>query len=403
MSSVRSAVIEQEVHEAPEASQPEAQPSAHRPRWRGVAGGLQIVGILAAVTLAVGFSREDTATQVPPLAMPELPAAVPGQLVSVVQPEPTTAQVSVEATGSVAVRNRVGLVPEVSGRVVSVSPALRAGGSFAAGDELLRIDPSEFQLALDQAKADLSVARSKLRLQQAESEAARINYGLVHPDKPVPALVAKIPQVEQRQAEVAAAEARVAIATLQLERTRFSLPFAGKITTTTAEVGQVLNDGQPFGQAFALEALEVAVPIAQDDLARLTPVVGRSAVVSAGDVEVTATVERVSAELDERTRFAKVFLSFDAAAELPPGTFVSVTLQGPAQADTFVLPEAAEQMNGSFWVADEGELRDVKPRLIGRSQQGLIVEAFDAGDGVVLGAVPGARDGLAVRTAAPGA
>jgi RND family efflux transporter MFP subunit len=423
MSSVPSALFQdQSGQQEPETSDLQPQTEAVSGWRRGIVGGAQILGIVAAVSLAVGFSRADSAAEVPaaevpaakaPLASaPVATAAAPvaeaaqafsGPLVTVTVPQLTTSKVTVNGTGSVVVRNRVGLVPEVSGRVVSLSPALRAGGSFAAGEELLRVDSSELRLALDQAAAQVAVARSKLRLQEAEAEAARINYGLVHPGKRVPALVAKVPQLDRSKAELAAAEASAAMAALELSRTRFSLPFAGKITSSTAEVGQMLSKGQVFGQAFSLQALEVAVPIAQDDLARLTPAVGRKATVTAGGVELSATVERVSAELDERTRFAKVYLTAADMAQLPPGTFVSVTLDGPEVANTFVLPEAAEQMNGAVWVVDNGELRKVQPQVVGRSVGGLIVEAFDAGEGIVLGSVPGGRDGLAVRTAVAGA
>jgi RND family efflux transporter MFP subunit len=320
-----------------------------------------------------------------------------------VVPQPTTSTVIVEATGSVSVRNRVQLVPEVSGRIIAVSPALRAGGEFAAGEQLLAVDPAEFQLVLDQANADLAVARSRLQLAEAEADAARANYALLRPGKPVPPLVAKVPQINQGRAEVAAAEARVAVAALELSRTIFSLPFDGRISSSTAEVGQVLKDGQPFGEAFSMSALQIDVPVTQDDLARLAPAIGRSAIVSANGVERTAIVERVSAELDERTRFAKVFLTFEGSADLAPGTFVEVSLTGPELTNTFVLPGSAEQMNGRFWVADEGQLRRVSPQILARTPEGLLVDAFDAGDGVVVGAVPGGREGLAVRTARPDA
>jgi len=384
----------------------ETPPAAPAPR-RGWAGTLQILGIVALTGLAVGFSQERSATSEPLLAAAPDSAGTAlepmAALVNVVVPELRSAPVIVEATGSVTVRNRVQLVPEISGRVVAVSTALRAGGAFTAGAELLRIDASEFQLAVDQARADLAVARSQLRLAQAEAEAARSNYALLRPGQPVPPLAAKVPQIEQRTAEVAAAEARLAMAELELSRTVFSLPFDGRITSSTAEVGQVLKDGQSFGEAFSVAALEVAVPVTQEDLDRLAPAIGRTAIVNADGVERTAVVERVSAELDQRTRFAKLFLTFAQAAELAPGTFVHVTLQGPERANTFVLPAAAEQMNGKFWVADEGQLRRVSPQVIARTDQGVLVEAFDTGDGVVVGAVPGARDGLAVRTVTPDA
>ena len=78
-------------------------------------------------------------------------------------------------------------------------------------------------------------------------------------------------------------------------------------------------------------------------------------------------------------------------------------MTGPELTNTFVLPGSAEQMNGRFWVADEGQLRRVSPQILARTPEGLLVDAFDAGDGVVVGAVPGGREGLAVRTAGPDA
>ena len=362
------------------------------------------------ITLAVGFARDDGAAAAP-VAADSAAAPVPGRepsslalpLVETLLPSPRPSRAVVDATGSVAVRNRIDLVPEVSGRVVWVAPQLRVGGSFGAGETLLRIDPQEFQLTLRQAQADLSVARSTQRLRQAESDAARHNYALLHPGKEVPPLVAKEPQIARAKAEVAAARARVDVAQLALARTRFSLPFAGRITQSDAAVGQMLSAGQAFGQSFALDALEVVVPIAQDDLSRLAPVVGREARIVAEGVAWDAVVERVSADLDERTRFAKLYLSL-AGQELPrPGTFVDVSLRGPEVANTFVLPEATEQMSGRFWVVDDGRLRSVAPRVIARTGEGVLVEAFDAGDGVVVSVVPGARDGLAVRNSTPDA
>ncbi len=379
---------------------------------RGWIGSLQILGVIGFVAVALGFSSEGMTTEEAAAIVPAkattpaaAPEAAPGTspiaqqpLVNVATPIAGAGQATVRATGSVTVRNRVQLVAEVDGRVVAVSPALRAGGSFAAGEELLRIDDSDFRLALKQAQANLSITTSQLRLKTAEGDAARANYALINPGKAVPPLVAKTPQIDQARAEVAAAEARVAMAELELSRTRFSLPFDGRITNTTAEVGQVLGANQSFGQAFALDALEITVPMAQDELAQLSEPVGRTATVTAGEVRVEAVVERVSAELDERTRFARVFLTFTADNSLAPGTFVDVLLRGPELPRTFMLPASAEQTGGRLWIVEEGRLREISPRIIDRTEQGLLVAAFDAADGVVLGPVPSAREGLAVRT-----
>ena len=354
--------------------------------------------------VAVWFARAPDAADVGPAAASRQIQSAP--LVRVVRPERASTVLRVVATGSVAVRNHVALTPLVGGRVVSVAPGLRAGGSFQAGERLLTIDPRDFELALERARASIASAQANLELQEAQSDAATANYALLHPGERVPALVAKAPQIAQAKAQLAAAQAELALAVLELERTVFALPFAGRVAASTAEVGQLLARGQSFGRAYALDAVQVVVPLAADELARIAPAVGRRATVrisasEAGDSALAARVERRSAQLDERTRFATLHLAFADSGQAPlPGTFVDVDIGGPAVADTFVLPEAAEQAGGVVWAVAAGALTAVRPRTVARLPEGWVVDAFDPRDGIVVGAVPGGREGLAV-TAQP--
>ena len=252
-------------------------------------------------------------------------------------------------------RNHVSLATQVTGSVVSIAPAMRAGGTFRAGEELLAIDPRDFRLAVEQAQADIEVAQSGVLLEQARSDAARSNYAILHPDKEVPSLVARLPQIAQAKAQRAAARARLRVAELSLERTVFSLPFDGSIVQSNAEVGQVLTRGQPFGRAFAHDAVEVVALLAPDDLKRIEPATGRQATVDDQNRRLAAVVERTSAELDARTRFAELYLRIDGTPPTP-GTFVDVEIQGPALANTFLLPDATEQVNGDAWIVADGKL-----------------------------------------------
>ena len=286
-----------------------------RPRWLQL-GWVQIAIVAALVLLAVVYARspgDATAGAGAPLAAGR--AETPPPLVRVVRPQPAVTVLRVRATGSVAVRNYVSLTPQVGGRVVSLAPGLRAGGAFQAGEELLVIDRRDFQLAYEQAQAEIATAAADLQLRQAESDAAIANYALLQPGAEAPPLVAKAPQIAQATARLAAAEARADIAALELERTVFALPFAGRVQASTAEVGQVLSRGQPFGQVFALDAVEVVVPVPPDDLARLAGAVGRAATVESGSRRLAAQVARVSPALDQRSRFATLYLTFDNAVE----------------------------------------------------------------------------------------
>ena len=317
--------------------------------------------------------------------------------VSVAKLKPQDHFVEVRGTGSVVLRNSIDLVLQLSGRVVWVSETFRKGGSFEAGQNLLRIDPRDFELAVAQAEADLLAAESNYLLVKAESEAAIANYAILHGEKDVPPLVAKTPQVEQAKAQIAAASAREQIALLDLMRTDFSLPFDGRVVDSQAEVGQFLNQGQKFGEVFDVASIEALVPISPRDLLSLKPAIGRRASLSLGDFQLQATIARVSPTLDERTRFAQIYLALDNATDVYPGSFFNVVVEGPRLENTILLPEAAEQINESVWVVRDNKLKRSQPRFINRQTSGVIVESFDSGDGVVLGRVPGAKEGMMVK------
>ena len=373
------------------------------PRWRRF-GWVQILVIALLVLAAFLYarSRDGDAEQAPAFSAGRVEAPPP--LVRVLTPATSATRLRIEATGSVAVRNYVALTPQVGGRVATLSPSLKNGGAFQAGETLLVIDRRDFQLAHEQAQADMATAAADLMLREAEGDAAKANYALLNPGAEVPPLVAKAPQIAQARARLDAARARADIAALDLERTAFSLPFAGRVEESTAEVGQVLARGQPFGQVFALDALEVAASVSSEDLARLEGAVGRSAIVRSGNQTFAAEVDRVGAELDSRSRFATLHLTFADLAEAPlPGTFVDVVVEGPELPDAFVLPEAAEQIGGAVWLVADGVLRGFVPHSFGRTEAGWVVAAFDAADGVVLGAVPAAQAGMPVTIAGPGA
>lgn len=364
-------------------------------------GLLQLVGVIVFVGLAVAYSRApDESTENSNVAQTNSVSSS-RPLVSVTKPKLATHRVTVSGNGSVGIRAYVDLAPQVSGVIESISPALRAGGTFKANEVLVSIDNRDFNLKLKQAVAEVSSARSNLQLQQAKSNSAKRNYALLHPNKTVPLLVALQPQISQAKAKLAGAAARAEIAQLDLARTNISLPFDGKVTRSTAEIGQLLSSGKTFASAFALSAIELVVPLAASDIAALSPIEGRIARLSIAGKILEGRVERVSAELDSRSRFARAFIPILSTADIQPGVFLDVQLAGPAIPNTMVLPESASQANGSIWLVREGLLEKYKPVVRGKSAAGLIVDGFDYGDGIVLGAIPGASENQKVRLRSP--
>ena len=353
-----------------------------RPRWLGY---VQLVLIVAAVAVALWFARAPERVQRGVVSDLTDEKAKPA--VSVIRPAPVTQSLTVELTGSVRMERRTRIASEVVGRVVFVSPNFANGGSIAANETFIRVDPAGFELEVEAAEQALREAEIRMEMERARGEEDAKSFEL---------------------AEASATKARIALeqARLQLERTSISLPYEVRVVRSDVAVGELVGPAELVGPSSRLGvvyppgALEVDAPVETKDLEHLAPVIGRSAEIHAGGRTWPAEVVRVSSVVAPKTRLASLFLRFEEGSPpdpLPlPGTFVEVAITGPSHENVYVLPESVVQERGSVWVVDGGMLRSFVPRALGRTGDGWVVEAFDAGEGVVVGALPGARAGLAV-------
>jgi RND family efflux transporter MFP subunit len=384
------------------------KPSTAPVRKKPIVGILQVTAVVMLIVLAFVYSRapdqaaSPATAQAPAQALtqkPSSPASTAAPLVTIVKPIMSSQQLAITSTGSVSVRSYVTLTPQVSGKVVSTSTALRNGGRFSAGETLVALEQRDFILALAQVQADVASAQASLQLSLAEGSAALSNYQLLKPGKTPPPLVAKEPQIAQARAQLQSAIARRDIQQTNLERSVFSLPFSGRVVESSADEGQILSVGQSFGRVYALDAVEVVISLAPAELAKIAPAENRLVTISAEGTTFTGRVDRVAAERDSRSRFSQIFITIDGNQPLTPGTFVSVKLNGPMLENTFMLPESALQVGQVFWIVKNGSIAEVPAKILGRSDGQYLVKAFEYDQGIIIGAVPGAKYGLPVRLA----
>ena len=336
-----------------------------RAKWTGYAqAALIAVVIVIALYLARAPDRGELSVGV------IAPNQAGNAQVTVLQPSVTVQSLTVELTGNVRTAARITVMSEVEGRIVYVAPEFRNGGTIPANEPLVRIDPSEYELRVQAAEAAVTLA--------------------------APA----------GGAALAAAQAELGLAQLELGRTEISYPFEVQVVNSDIEVGELVGSieyaGPPatMGVVYRSDGLEIDAPITTQDLDYLAPAIGRTARIEADSATWAAEVMRVSSIVAPRTRLASVFLRFvqdeTAVALPPPGTFVEIEIDGPAFEDVYTLPDAVLQQRDTVWVVNDGALSLVAPRAIGRTSEGLVVESFDAGQGIVVGTLPGAAEGLAV-------
>lgn len=336
-----------------------------------------------------------------------------------------TYQIELPTQGLVRPRTESKLVAQVSGAVVEVSEKLREGAFFEAGDLLLAIDDRDYRAELEIAEAGQVEASLKLAEESARSEQAGrdwTNFGKGTASE----LVLRKPQLAAARAAQRSAEARVLVARLKLERTRVRAPYAGRVQKKSVDVGQVVSTGTVLADIYAVDALEIRLPLdgralAQIDLPepRRGKGVARS---SLPRVNLTARhgdaahlwpgrVVRVDGAIDSATRQLSVVVQLDdpygtGAGNRPPlkiGQFVEARVMGRQLKEVFVLPRQAVRQDDSVLLVEKGRLRARKIKPVWRDAENVVVaEGLQPGDVLSLTPLGAGADGAPVKARVDG-
>ncbi len=364
-------------------------------------------GVWGLVTLKA--SKAPRATRVPE------PAAPVVQTVSVA---PARQPIVVQGQGTVRPLQETQLVPQVSGKIIFTSDALLAGGLFREGDELLRIDPVDYELAVTLARARVEDAEAEYALALQESEAAVQEWRDLNPDLPTPDLVARKPQLSAAKAKRDAEEADLKMARLDLDRTRLKAPFDGVVSDKQADIGQYVTPGQALATLYGTRAAEIVVPLVSRSLRWIdvpgftdgdgpgSPATVRAFL--AGALRTwQARVVRAEGRIDEKTRMINVVIRVQQPyAKRPPlatGLFVDVEIQGQTLENAALLPRAVLRSDKEVWIVDQEDRLFTRPvRVAHHTTEGVVIDdGLVDGDRVVISQLKAVTDGMKVRPVPP--
>lgn len=335
--------------------------------------------------------------------------------------ENTDVTLTVTTQGEVRPLVQINLVPQVSGRIVYVNPNFIEGGFFEAGETLIQVDDADYRLAVTRAQSQVAQAQQVLVREQAEADLAASEWAEIGEGQ-ASALTLREPQLAQARASLAAANAQLQEARLGLERTRISAPFDGRVRTKSADVGQFVSPGTPLGEVFGTDAVQVRLPLTDEQLSMLNipvayqasaenpgPRVRVSAVLAGQYREWDAELVRTDSSIDTQTRvlyaIAQVNDPYGAAAEaggspLPVGLFVDAEIQGREVMNAYVLPRSALRGSDTVYVAQEGGTLGVRTvNVITSDPDRLVISGgVTADDLVVTSPIRAASDGMRIRT-----
>ncbi|MDZ7831861.1 MAG: efflux RND transporter periplasmic adaptor subunit [Desulfobacterales bacterium] len=362
-------------------------------------------------------------------------------------------------------------VAEVKGTIVEMHPRLDSGEIIEAKSILAKIDPTEYELAVARLEAGIEEARAKifelnaeekntkrllaierrsldLARKSLERQRAALEREAIAPDqvdreeRNFLQQQQKVRQLENTlsliparrkslKASLAANQARLEQAEIDLAKTVIKAPFDCRLSDVKLETGQFVRAGQSLFKAHATAVTEVEARFRAEQLRNLLEVDKRSrfqpgittgtfrqlfrnvgAVVRLQNGEWSADwnarVDRVRETMDAKTREMRVVVAVDRPYEkaqpgvrppLTAGMFCEVTLSGPVQPKKVVLPRSAMHEGTVFTVDNQQRLRK-KQVTVDFAQSDFVVlkSGLSRGEKVVVSDPSPAIDGMKVST-----
>ena len=317
----------------------------------------------------------------------ESPEGPPPTVVETARVELRLYSERVEIVGQLAAAESVILRPEIQGVVESIEFA--EGQRVAAGEVLFVLRSDEQRAALREAEANRVLAADVFERTQKLSKVR----------------ISAASELTQARARVAAAEAVVDLARVDLERTRIRAPFDGALGARDVSPGDWVDSDVALVQIDSVDRLqlqfslpEIMIALAESGLAVMLRVAAYP------DEDFAGVVYFVSPALDTRSRRlgVKAWVP-NADGRLRPGMFARVELEVERSEHAILVPESAIANDASgpyVWRVSSESLAERAAVELGTRRDGqvVILSGLTSGDTIVTSGTHKIYEGSGVES-----
>lgn len=351
---------------------------------------------------------------------PELTAPrTEGVLVQAAVAQRAMHRMDIEARGSVTPSRQVMLQSQVTGRVIWKNPELELGGFIKEGEPLLRIEATDYEIALEESRTAVEQARAQLAIEEGQQVIAQREWSLFAGDAQSgdddPGLALRKPQLKMAESALKAAQARQKRVQLDLSRTTIRAPFNGMVQALNVEVGQLVNPQSAMATLIATDTAWINASVPIDRLSAIE-IPGAIATVrqdfGSRTVERPGKVVRLLGDLDPVARMARVLIEvedpFNLAGEeskthglpLLMGSFVEIAFEGSVTQDLVEIPRRSlHNGNTVHVITDEGTLDVRTVQIVWRTTDTVLIgEGLSQGERYVTSSLATPMPGMKLRT-----
>lgn len=316
---------------------------------------LLVLGVCALAARAVIANKPEARTR---------PQFKSSTAVEATRLSPERYTVELTTRGEAGAAREGSLVAEVSGTITEVSPKFVVGGTFRKGEMLAQVDPRDYRIALTLAEANLAQARATLAEEQARAEQAASDWRKLGRKGKPSELTLRKPQLAAAKANVDGARGQVERALLDLDRTKISAMYDGRVRSKQVDLGQYVNKGAALAQIYSTDSAEIRLPLTGNQLKFIDidaaieqqQQISMKATVAGSQTQWQARLVRTEG-IDSKSRQLYVVATVDNPEEtdspLRIGQFVEASLRGKTLDNVFVIPRSALREDRQVLIVDE--------------------------------------------------
>lgn len=326
----------------------------------------------------------------------------------------------IAAYGELRALRQIDLRAQVGGEIVETGQNFEDGARVEEGELLIQIDPFKYQIALDDARAQVKGSKAVLAERKAAEKQAQTEYeralklfkkGTVsrktRDDLKTGLAIAKARR-EQQESVVERGNVQLRRAQRDLDNARVAAPFAGYLGRLNVRQGRVVNPNERLAILSGAGDYEVVFNLSDNEygrfLARNSEIVGRPVTVSwrVGDetISLSADIERVGAEISQATRGVDVYarLTGNVPSNLRSGAFVTILLEAQAVPSVFAVPKDSVYDDSRVFIVQDGRLAGRQlTDFVDIGDHLLVRQGLEAGQSLLVTRFNEAAEGVAVK------
>lgn len=294
------------------------------------------------------------------------------------------------------------------------------GSEVKEGQVLFEIDPEPYQVALNQAKANLEQTQAELKNAKIQLDRTEKLYKQKYAsEKSYDDAVAKY---DSLKAGLSSAQAAVDAAQLNLDYTKVKAPISGLTSMEAQSEGSLISTSGESGlltHITQINPIYVMFSLSENEMLTLSRMVSSGQLKNPQDKNTVKAVLRlgnndvyqypgeinfVNPSIDTSTGTIKLRAVFpNPNNRLRPGQFMRLTVEGLERANALIVPQTAvmQSSKGSYVYRlndkNEVEIANIKTGQTVNKEYWTVNEGLEQGDRVVVNNLLKVRPGMVVN------